>query len=125
MLGGKISTLPLDQNAQLSKDQGEPIPNPKVYRRLIGRLMYLMLTRPDLTYSIQVLSQFMGTPVDQYLKAAYKVLRYLKGTSGQGLLYSSTIDIKLKTHCDSDRAGNPDTRSVIGYCILLGDSLTS
>lgn len=53
-LGGKPSGLPLDQNTKLSKDQGEAIPNPKAYRKLIGRLMYLTLTMPDLAYSIQV-----------------------------------------------------------------------
>lgn len=57
--GGRISTLPLDQNTKLSKDEREPIIDPMLYKRLIGRLMYLTLIRPNLAYSIQTLSQFI------------------------------------------------------------------
>ena len=69
--------IPLDQNLKLSKDEGEPIPDSTIYRRLIGRLMYLTITRPDLSYVVQLLSQFMENPRVSYMNVAHKV-RYIK-----------------------------------------------
>lgn len=73
-----------------------------MYKRLIKRLMYLTLTRPDLAYSVQILSQFMESPRDCHLRAAYKVLGYVKGTVGQRLFYSNTSKLKLKAYTNSD-----------------------
>lgn len=60
-------------------NQGAPLPDPEVYKKLVGSLLYLSLTRPDITYLIQQLSQFMQLPCQSYLEAAYHVLKYLKG----------------------------------------------
>lgn len=62
MLACKPATFPLEQNHRLALDHSDPFPNPSQYRRLIGRLIYLTITRPDLTFSVQVLSQFMQEP---------------------------------------------------------------
>lgn len=117
-------TIPLDVNLKLNQDEGEPLPDPSSYRRLIGKLLYLKVTLPDLAYSVNKLSQFVAAPRDTHLHAAHCILKYIKGTTGRGLFYSSSSDLKLSMFSDSDWAAFPDTRrSISGFCVLIGTSL--
>ena len=68
----------------------------------MGRLLYLTLVRPDISYSVQHLSQFLQHPRQAHYRAALHVLKYLKGTINKGLFYSSTSDLKLQAFCDAD-----------------------
>ncbi|CAM8905871.1 unnamed protein product [Rhodiola kirilowii] len=96
------------------------------YRRLVGQLIYLTNTRPDLAYSFHILSQFMSKPTQDHLTAAHKVLRYLKGAPAQDIFYPSGQTLQLKAYCDDDRASCPVTRkSTLGYAVLLGGALIS
>ncbi|KAF5477148.1 hypothetical protein F2P56_003820 [Juglans regia] len=125
-IGSAPARIHLDQNLKLSKDQVELLADPTLYRRLIGRLLYLTISRPDLAYSIRLLCQFMDSPRVPIYMLLTKVLRYIKRAPGQGLLYSTKSELQLQGYCDSDWGSCPDTRrSVIGYCVFIGSSLVS
>ncbi|GAV89144.1 hypothetical protein CFOL_v3_32563, partial [Cephalotus follicularis] len=138
--GGKPTGTPIEQNAKLTtieydagtSDSKKAAENdPKIddvagYQRLVGRLIYLTITRPDISYSVQILSQFMHAPKQSHMEAALRVLRYLKNKPGLGILISSRSEMKLTAYCDSDWAACPMSRkSLTGFCVKLGDSLVS
>ena len=121
--GAKPADTPLEQNHQLALADGPLHPDPAQYRRLVGRLIYLAFTRPDLAYVVHVLAQFRHQPHHQHWEAALRVVRYLKGSPGQGIILSSLCDLHLTAWCDSDWASCPLThRSVSGWLIFLGSS---
>ncbi|XP_004293223.1 PREDICTED: uncharacterized mitochondrial protein AtMg00810-like [Fragaria vesca subsp. vesca] len=101
-LGAKPSQFPVEQNLVLTQEDGDVLKDASQYRRMVGRLIYLTITRPDLVYAMHILSQFMGKPRQPHLDAAYKVLRYVKQTPGQGILLPSTGQLELKVYCDAD-----------------------
>lgn len=82
----KPSSLPLQQNHALLTSQDVPdISDVSLYRRIVGRLIYLTISRPDIAYTMHTLSQFLAHPKPIHLQATYRLLRYLKGTCGQGI----------------------------------------
>ncbi|CAM8917932.1 unnamed protein product [Rhodiola kirilowii] len=126
LLACKPSIIPMDTNHKLGLSTASVLADPMPYRRLVGQLIYLTNTRPDLAYPVHILSQFMIKPTDDHLKAAHKVLRYLKSAPTQGLFYPSGKDLKLSAFCNADWGACPITRrSITGYAITLGDALIS
>ncbi|XP_019241462.1 PREDICTED: uncharacterized protein LOC109221428 [Nicotiana attenuata] len=116
-------TSPLDPTIKLKAKQGTPLSDPTFYRKLIGKLNFLTNTRLDIAYGVQHLSQFMQDPREPHLKAAYRMLRYLKGDPTLGLYFRNEGDLSLTAYCDSDWAACPDSRrSVSGYIVFLGGS---
>ena len=74
MIGCKLARIPMDQNLKLSKYEGKELKDPSSYRRSVGRLLYLTITRPGITFTIHRLSQFMAHPREPHLHATNKVL---------------------------------------------------
>ena len=126
LLGCKPSSVPMDPHAKFSKYTGGDLVDAESYRRLIGRLMYLQITRPDITYAVNKLSQYSQAPRKDHQLAVYKILRYIKGTLGQGLFYSSKAELQFQMFADASYEDCLDTRrSTSGFCLFLGTSLIS
>jgi hypothetical protein len=110
LIGGRVSDFPMEQHLRLSPDDGTLLPNPTPYHRLVGRLIYLTVTRLDINYLVNILCQFMHSPQMAHMDVAHYVVRYLKGYIGKGIFLSSSSTIHLQGYCDSDWAGCPITQ---------------
>ncbi|XP_068466215.1 uncharacterized mitochondrial protein AtMg00810-like [Phaseolus vulgaris] len=126
LTGAKSEKFPMEKNLKLTLINDDLLYYPTKYHRLVGRLIYLTVIRPDIIYSIRILSQFMQEPRKTHWDAAFWVLKYIKGTLGQRLLLPFDNDLKTKYYYDSDWGGCRITqRSISDYCIFLGNSLVS
>jgi hypothetical protein len=122
-LGARTASFPMEQNLKLTNQDGTPLSDPSPYRRLVGRLIYLTITRPDIVFAVNILSQFMHAPRLPHMQAATRVLRYIKGSPGQGIFFPSSNTLHVTAYTDSDWASCPTTRrSTTGYFIQLGTS---
>ncbi|GAV73800.1 hypothetical protein CFOL_v3_17283 [Cephalotus follicularis] len=114
MLGSKPINTPMDPNVKLTAVDGEILDDPKTYRRLVGGLNYLTVTRQDIAFSVSLVSQFLATPRITHWNVVIRILRYLKGALGRG------------GFSDPDWAGSPiDRRPTTGYYVFLGGNLVS
>jgi hypothetical protein len=118
LLGAKPVAFPLETNNDLSLSKSAFLNNPEPYRRLVGRLIYLAVTRPDLAFSFHFLALFMQKPREDHWGAALRVVRYLKNNPGQGILLRADTPFQLSGWCDSDYAScRLSRKSVTGYFI--------
>ncbi|KAL0302581.1 UNVERIFIED_CONTAM: Retrovirus-related Pol polyprotein from transposon RE2 [Sesamum angustifolium] len=101
MLAAKSASTPFPLGLKLVLEDGARLPDPNKYRRLIGRLLYLGFTRPDISFAVQQLSQFLQVPPTSHWDAALHVLRYLKGTPSTGLFFSSASSSQLTAYSDA------------------------
>ncbi|XP_014511348.1 uncharacterized protein LOC106770041 [Vigna radiata var. radiata] len=110
MEGCKPSTTPFLRDTSPLYKLDSHLDDPGPYRRLIGKLLYLTNTRPDLCYTINLLSQFMQSHTEHHYRAAQHVLRYIKSTPSEGLFFAADSPMHLKGFSDSDWATCPNTR---------------
>ncbi len=125
MLSCRPASTPIEQNLKLCAESGDPV-NKERYQRLVGRLIYLCHTRPDITYAVSVVSRYMHDPRSGHMDAVYRILRYLKGSPGKGLWFKRSGHLSLEGYCDADWASSlDDRRSTSGYCVFVGGNLVS
>ncbi|XP_057505574.1 uncharacterized mitochondrial protein AtMg00810-like [Actinidia eriantha] len=126
ILGYRPASTPIVPNLKISAESGELLPDSYIYQQLVGRLIYLTNTRPDLTYAVSVVSQFMHSPRTSHLDVVYHILWYLKTCPGLGLFYKSGVQSGLSYFTDADYAGSKsDRRSTSGFCTFCGSHLIS
>jgi len=117
---------PMDPNLKLMIDQSEVYPDPERYRRLVGKLIYLTITRLDISFAVGVVSQFIQNPHVDHWNVVMHILRYVKRAPGQGLLYEDKGNTQVSGYCDADWASCPmDRRSTSEYCVFIGGKVIS
>ncbi|KAK1423646.1 hypothetical protein QVD17_18952 [Tagetes erecta] len=118
------SLWPMEHKLQLTKDEDGRSVNPTEYRRIIGSLRYLIHTRPDLSYSVGVVSRFMQNPKESHYAAVKQILRYIKGTTGFGLKYHKEGDGRLVGYSDSSYGTDTeDRRGTTGVAFYYSNNL--
>ena len=116
----------MDPNVRLQEDKGKELEDVTMYRQLVGSLIYLTLTRPDISYVVGVVSRYMSNPKKPHLDAVRRILRYVKGTINFGIQYKKTNDCQVMGYCDADYAGDCGTRrSTTRYFLSLGTGAIS
>jgi hypothetical protein len=119
----RIVATPMDIHLKLHPKDGAPLADPTRYRHIVGSLVYLTITRPDIAHVVHMLSQFVSTPTTAHYGHLLRVLRYLRGTRSRCLLYASDSPLQLHAYSDATWASDPvDRCSTTGYCILFGSS---
>ncbi|VVA22039.1 Hypothetical predicted protein, partial [Prunus dulcis] len=126
MLGCKPADTPIVQNHNLEILPDQVPTNKDRYQRLVGRLIYLSHTRPDIAYVVSVVSQFMHSPSEVHMEAVMRILQYLKSAPGKGLMFSKHGHLEIEGFTDADWAGNrTDRRSTSGYFTFVGGNLVT
>ncbi|BBN70430.1 Seven transmembrane MLO family protein [Prunus dulcis] len=125
MIDCKPACTPLDSKLKLDLE-GEPLSNISHYQRLVGKLIYLTITRPDITYAVSLVSQFMHAPTEAHLNVVKRILRYLKGSIGRGIIMKNNGHTQIMAYTDADWAGNAiDRKSTTGYCTFVGGNIVT
>lgn len=126
MMNCEVATTPMNINEKLQRADGTEKANPKLFRSLVGGLNYLTHTRPDIAFSVSVVSRFLQSPTKQHFGAAKRVLRYVAGTTDFGIWYSKAPNFRLVGFTDSDYAGCLDDRkSTSRSCFNFGSGVVT
>lgn len=119
-LGAKPANIPMDFSQKVTTDN-EPLKDIGMFQRLVGKLIYLTITRPDISYAVSYVSQFMQKPMKGHLELINQILRYLKSAPGRGILMKNNGHANIVGYTDVDWAGSPlDRKSTTGFCMFVG-----
>ncbi|KAK2383145.1 putative mitochondrial protein [Trifolium repens] len=117
---------PAPTHLKLTKDEKGISVDQSLYRSMIGSLLYLTASRPDITYAVGVCARYQADPKVSHLTQVKRILKYVNGTSEYGIMYSHCKNSTLYGYCDADWAGSADDRkSTSGGCFFLGTNLIS
>ena len=117
MLESHAQPTPMVTNLKLSQNASASFSDPSLFRSIVGALQYVLITRPELTFSVNKVSQFMHSPQEHHWKAVKRILR---------LLVKHNTNNTIQGFCDSDWASDIDDRkSTTGYCMYFGSNLVS
>ncbi|CAN1305751.1 Copia protein [Linum perenne] len=126
MLGCKPIDTPMEQNKRWTREAEPTLVERGRYQRLVGKLIYLSHTRPDITFAVGIVSQHMQSPNEDHMEAVYRILRYLKGSPGLGLQFSKKDTRGIEVYTDASWAGElTDRRSTSGYCTFVYGNLVT
>lgn len=126
MLGCKPANTPIEQNQKLHENSEDAPTNKERYQRLVGRLIYLSHTRPDIAYAVSVVSQFMHASSERHMEAINRILLYLKSAPGKGIVFTKNEALTVEGYTDADWAGdNTNKRSTSGYFTFVGGNLVT
>ena len=126
MIDCKSFGTPTEPGSKLRKDDGEKEVDNTYFKPIVGSLMYLTSTRPDIMYAVSLISRYMEKPSEIHLNAARRVLRYVKGTIDYGVFYKKENGTDLVSYTDSDYAGDIyDCKSTSGHAFMLNSSAIS
>ena len=126
MLECKPVDTPMVQNVKLDVDPNQTPTNKERYQRLVGKLIYLSHTRPDIAYAVSVVSQFMHSPSDEHMEAVMRIIKYLKGAPGRGIVFRKNQHLEVIGYSDADWAGCVvDRKSTAGYFTFVGGNLVT
>jgi len=122
----KVMNTPMHPTCTLSKEDTRSKVDQKLYRGMIGSLLYFTTSRPDILFSVCLCARFQSDLRESNLTTVKRIFRYLKGTTNLGLLYRKSLDYKLAGFCDADYAGDRiERKSTSGNCQFLGENLIS
>jgi len=125
MLGCKPTNTPMEQNKHWSREAVGLVDKER-YQKLVGKLIYLSHTRPDITYAVGIVSQHMQNPNEEHNEAVIRILRYLKGTPGLGLQFCKHNERSIEVFTDASWAGElTDRRSTSDYCTFVYENLVT
>lgn len=126
LIDNKVVDTLLELHSKLCAIDGTFLPDATRYWQLVGSLIYLTMTRLDISHVVHSVSQFMSAPRSIHHAIVLQILCYICGTLNQELLFSSNSKYELQAYSDLDKTGDvQDCRSTTGICIFLGDSLIS
>ena len=126
MLGCKHADTPMDSTKKMRAENGSIPVDMGRYQRLVGRLIYLSHTRPDIGFYVSFASQFMNNPTEDHIEAVNRILRYLKMTLSRGLLYKKYDNKNIEIYTDADWAGDIiDRKFTSGYCSYVWENLVT
>ena len=126
MLDCKPADTPIVVNHGLQTLEGDGAANREQYKKLVGKLIYLSYTRPDIAYAVGIVSKFMHQPQTRHMEAVNRILRYLKGTPGRGIVFQRNGHLDLQAYIDANWAGDRDERkSTSGYFTFVGENLVT
>ena len=127
MSGCQPVDTPIEESMKLCVDPNQVSTDKGRYQRLVRRLMYLAHTRPDLTYALSVVSQYMHNPREQHMNAVMCILRYLKNAPRKEILFAKNVNHQsIEVYIDVDWAGAvDDRRSISGYFTFVGGNLVT
>ena len=121
----KPASTPLDSKLQFETSSAF-LSDVTPYQRLVGKLIYLTITRPDITYAVSIVSQFMQAPTQAHFHIVKRILRYLKGYADRGILLKNHGNTHIMEYTDADWAGNSlDRKSTTGFCTFVGGNLVT
>nr|GFB09341.1 putative ribonuclease H-like domain-containing protein [Tanacetum cinerariifolium] len=126
MIDCKPVDTPMMVNQKLYMEEKAKLADKGRYQRIVGKLIYLSHTRPDIAYAVGVVSQFMHQPQISHMKAVLRIIRYLKGTPGHEVLFKANGHLETQVYTDADLTGDKgNRRSTSGYFTLVGGNLVT